>query len=182
MEKSAIEQSKKELLARAIVKSPISRLSEIVRMSELIISVQIDSFRAIDSRATHMMTSCGVLLSILFGTIGLLGVNDKLQELERAKIFIPLAILSGMFSIAPCLRVIQSDKFNPPGNNGRELLKDIADGFSEREEKIDYIYNLSVAHTRNEKLISRNGKLLKLSSFSFLMMLIFIILVGYQLF
>lgn len=157
----------------------VSRLAEIVRKAELLISVQIENLRAIDGRATRLMTGIGTLLSIVFGFLSLSNVDFDFQTFDFFSLFIAIAVMSGVIGIMFCLIIIQSDTFNPPGNDAWLLLKDISDGYTQRGEMIDYICNLSESKKTNENLITRNGRFLKIASWCFLLMLLGIITAGF---
>lgn len=127
------------------------------------------------------MTSSGVLLSIVFGFLGISGLSEKVKNSQFFILCIILSITFGIICVISCLRIIQSDKLNPPGNNGLLLLEDISNGYSERGEQIDYIYNLSASSAKNDSLINRNGTLLRIASISFFLMLLSILFSGYKL-
>lgn len=128
-------QHKVDISPQIIAKTSVSRLSEIIRKSEIMISVQIESLRAIDNRATQIMTSAGVLLSILFGFLGITNERDNAEHSIFFLLCVALFVFLGIASVFSCLKIIQSDKINPPGNNALLLLQDISNGYSERGEK-----------------------------------------------
>ena len=161
-----------------IARVSTKRLNEIVRKTEALVSIQLENIRALDSRATQIMTSLGLILSIM---IGVLALNDEtLTKFGFAVFFIFLAFaaLSTIMCLASCLKIIQSDDIFPLGNDGLELLGDVSDKYSEHEEALDYILVLSTSRYRNEKLIKRNGRLLKSASRFFFLSVLLVLISG----
>lgn len=162
-----------------IARVSTKRLKGIIRKSEVFVTVQLANIKAIDSRATQIMTSLGLILSIM---IGVLALNETTLTFPLGYGvffgFLGLAALSTICCLIVCLRIIQSDNVSPPGNDGLELLNDLSNMYSEHEEDLDYILVLSESCRRNEKLIRRNGKLLKWASFLFFVAVVMILISG----
>ncbi|MGJ8562884.1 MAG: hypothetical protein ACSHXY_04965 [Alphaproteobacteria bacterium] len=151
-------------------------LDEIIRKNEAFVKIQIDNIRAIDSRATVLMTGTGLTISIMVGLISALfrsSVSSATSCLMKIS-FMPIGFVC-IFCLLKCLCIIQSAPMNPIGNDGRELLIDVSNRYSRHEERVDYIFALSNSREKNEKLIDRHGVHLKHASVAFFLIFMGII-------
>ena len=131
-----LNEKLKKISPIVISATDINRLNEVIRKSEIIVNTQIENFRAIDSRATQIMSVTGLMLSILAGIVFSSGVNTGVILLNVSmRASTGLVIISGLICLVSGLFIIQSDTVNSSGNDGMVLLKDISDLFSEHRKK-----------------------------------------------